>query len=88
VDSMFALVARIFVGTARYSPLTAPESLARWMDRLSLAAEEASSRRAQREEMAALAQGKVDIRGIDSALFLVALMLALFLLYLALKHLL
>jgi len=88
VDSMFALVARIFVGTARYSPLTAPESLARWMDRLSLAAEEASSRRAQREKMAALAQGKVDIRGIDSALFLVALMLALFLLYLALKHLL
>ncbi|MCL0076709.1 Na(+)/H(+) antiporter subunit D [Dehalococcoidia bacterium] len=87
VDSMFALVARIFVGTSRYSPLRALESVAGWIDRLSLAAEEAAKRRAQREKMAALAQGEVDVRGIDSALFLVALMLAFFLLYLALKYL-
>ncbi|MCL0098118.1 Na(+)/H(+) antiporter subunit D [Dehalococcoidia bacterium] len=88
VDSMFALVARIFVGTSRYSPLRALESVAGWIDRLSLAAEEAAKRRAQREKMAALAQGEVDVRGIDSALFLVALMLAMFLLYLVLKYLL
>jgi len=87
VDSIFALVARIFVGTARYSPLTAMGSLIQWVDQLSLAAEEAYNRRAQREKMAALAQGKVDIRGIDAALFLVALMLAFFLVYLTLKYL-
>jgi multicomponent Na+:H+ antiporter subunit D len=87
VDSMFALVARIFVGTAKYSPMKAFENITGWMDRLSLAVEEASNRRAQREKMAALAQGRVDVRNIDAALLLVALMLALFLLYLALKHL-
>ncbi|MCL0057213.1 Na(+)/H(+) antiporter subunit D [Dehalococcoidia bacterium] len=87
VDSMFAFVVRIFVGRQRHSPLRALKSVVGWMDRLSLAAEEAAKRRAQREKMAALAQGEVDVRGIDSALFLVALMLALFLLYLAVKYL-
>lgn len=88
VDSLFAHLARIFVGTARHSPLRVLEGLAGWMDRLSLAAEEASNRRVQREKMAASEQGNVDVKSIDSALFLVTLMLAIFLLYLAVKHLL
>ncbi|MCL0059377.1 Na(+)/H(+) antiporter subunit D [Dehalococcoidia bacterium] len=88
MDSMFAHLARIFVGTARHSPLRVLEGLAGWMDRLSLAAEEASNRRVQREKMATSEQGNVDVKSIDSALFLVALMLAMFLLYLAVKHLL
>ncbi|MCL0095136.1 Na(+)/H(+) antiporter subunit D [Dehalococcoidia bacterium] len=88
MDSMFAHLARIFVGRARHSPLRILEGLAGWMDRLSLAAEEASNRRAEREKMVASGQGNVDVKSIDSALFLVALMLAMFLLYLAVKHLL
>jgi multicomponent Na+:H+ antiporter subunit D len=87
VDSIFAFVARAFLGTTRYSPLTALQGLIQWMDRLSLAAERASNRRAQREKIVALSSENIDIRGIDTALFLVALMLAFFLLYLALKYL-
>ncbi|MFW0858788.1 MAG: Na(+)/H(+) antiporter subunit D [Dehalococcoidia bacterium] len=87
VDSMVTLVARIFVGTTRYSPLMAAERLAGWMDRLSLAAEKAAARGEERRKMVAQGEARVDVRSIDSALFLVALMLALFLLYLAVKHL-
>ncbi|MBT9163716.1 MAG: hypothetical protein DDT24_00636 [Chloroflexi bacterium] len=57
------------------------------MDRLSLAAEKAAARGEGRRKMVAQGEARVDVRSIDSALFLVALMLALFLLYLAVKHL-
>jgi multicomponent Na+:H+ antiporter subunit D len=85
VDLVVAFVAQAFVGGQRYSPVTTVQALSQWIDRLSQAAERASTRRMQREEMAAAAQGKVDVRSLDAALFLVALMLALFLLYLAVK---
>ncbi|MBT9141370.1 MAG: Na(+)/H(+) antiporter subunit A [Dehalococcoidia bacterium] len=87
VDLMFARVARILVGTDRYSPMIAAARLAHWMDRLSLAADKAAARGEERRKMVTQGQTKVDVRSIDSALFLVALMLALFLLYLAVKHL-
>jgi multicomponent Na+:H+ antiporter subunit D len=86
VDLVVAFVARAFVGGEKYSPLTTVQALSQWIDRLSQAAERASNRRAQREEMAAAAQGKVDVRSLDAALFLVALMLALMLLFLALWY--
>jgi multicomponent Na+:H+ antiporter subunit D len=87
VDLVVAFVAQAFVGGQRYSPVTTVQALSQWIDRLSQAAERASNRRAQREEMAAAAQGKVDVRSLDAALFLVALMLALFLLFLAVEYL-
>jgi multicomponent Na+:H+ antiporter subunit D len=86
VDLVVAFVARAFVGGERYSPVTTVQALSQWIDRLAQAAERASNRRAQREEMAAAAQGKVDVRSLDAALFLVALMLALMLLFLALWY--
>jgi hypothetical protein len=88
VDLVVASVARGFVGGEKYSPVTTVQALSQWIDRLSQAAERASNRRAQREEMAAAAQGKVDVRSIDLALFLVALMLAIMLVFLAVTYLL
>jgi multicomponent Na+:H+ antiporter subunit D len=88
VDVVVAFVARAFVGGDRYSPVTTVQALSQWIDRLSQAAERASTRRMQREEMAAETQGKVDVRSIDLALFLVALMLAIMLVFLAVTYLL
>jgi multicomponent Na+:H+ antiporter subunit D len=87
VDLVVAFVARSFVGGEKYSPVTTVQALSQWIDRLSQAAERASTRRMQREEMAAETQGKVDVRSIDLALFLVALMLAIMLVFLALEYL-
>jgi hypothetical protein len=88
VDVVVAFVVRAFVGGDRYSPVTTVQALSQWIDRLSQAAERASTRRMQREEMAAETQGKVDVRSIDLALFLVALMLAIMLVFLAVTYLL
>jgi len=86
VDSMFALVARIFTGTARYSPLVAAERLAGWMDRLSLAADKSATRAEEKRKMVAQGQSKVDVKTIESALFLVAAMILIFLVYMALVY--
>jgi multicomponent Na+:H+ antiporter subunit D len=88
VDVVVASVARAFVGGDRYSPVTTVQALSQWIDRLSQAAERASTRRMQREEMVTETQSKVDVRSIDLALFLVALMLAIMLVFLAVTYLL
>ncbi|MBT9137847.1 MAG: hypothetical protein DDT31_00388 [Syntrophomonadaceae bacterium] len=83
---MFARVARILVGTDRYSPMIAAARLAHWMDRLSLAADKAAARGEERRKMVTQGQTKVDVRSIDSALFLVAVMLLIFLVYMTLVY--
>ncbi|ATZ61573.2 MAG: proton-conducting transporter membrane subunit [Methanosarcinales archaeon Met12] len=58
------------------------------IDRLSMAAEKASRRAKERAERIERGDTTVDVRSIDFAIFLIAVMLSIFLVYMALVHLL